>query len=320
MMKKLNYCCLVLLLLSSTMKGQQLPYYTQFRSNDLLQNPAVSGTKRTIDARLNYRMQWLGFEGAPRTESFSLNSRFYKGRMGAGVYMMQDKVGPAKQMNLGASYAIHFRFPDCELSAGVGGNYTNYTLLGSLITLHHTQDPSIDQNVSSSVWVGDANAGIYLYNDRFHLGASAMHLLQSTAAFYKSDSIKRGKVKYATQANVSVGYNFGQNPSYIWESNLFANYVTGLPIMLDYTLRLHVKEKFMTGISLRLHDAVAIHFGISFLENFQASYSYDLLISNLRPYSSGSHEIMLVYNMKYHSGKHGFLDTQFLHQKYGYML
>ena len=318
-MKRLITGLIFIFLLLLKINAQQLPYYTQMVGNDFLQNPAIAGTKRSIDARLNYRMQWVGFQGAPTTESFSLNSRFYKGKMGAGFYVMEDKIGPSKQLNLGASYAFHIRFPDCELSAGLGGNATDYTLNGNDITLHNTQDPSINQNISNSRWVGDANAGIYLYNDRFHIGVSGMHLLQSTVHFYKNDSIKRGKVPYASQLNFSVGYNFAQNPDYIWESTFYVNYITAVPIMLDYTMKLHIKEKFMAGISLRIHDAAAIHMGIQFLDNFMVSYSYDLLISKLRTYSGGTHEIMLIYNAKFSKKRRSFIDSHFLHQRYGYM-
>ncbi len=318
-MQKLITCIIFIFLLLSKIHAQQLPYFTQMVGNDFLQNPAIAGTKRTIDARLNYRAQWVGFDGAPTTESFSLNSRFNKGKMGAGFYVMEDKIGPSKQLNLGGSYAYHIRFPDCELSAGLGANFTDYTLDGNYITLHNTQDPSINQNISNSRWAGDANAGIYLYNDRFHIGVSGMHLLETTVHFYKNDSLKHGKVPYATQLNFSVGYNFAQNPDYIWESTFYVNYVTAVPIMLDYTLRLHIKDKFMAGISLRLHDAAAMHIGISFLEDFMVSYSYDLLISKMRNYSGGTHELMLVYSVRVNKQKRAFIDTHFLHQKYGYM-
>ena len=75
----------------------------------------------------------------------------------------------------------------------------------------------------------------------------------------------------------------------------------------------------MAGISLRLHDAAAMHIGISFLEDFMVSYSYDLLISKMRNYSGGTHELMLVYSVRVNKQKRAFIDTHFLHQKYGYM-
>ncbi len=319
MKKKIVYSIFCTLLSYSTF-AQQMPFYTQNGNNTLLLNPAVSGTKRTLDARLNARLQWIGYDGAPRTETVSANYRFYRGKMGAAIYMLEDKIGPSRQTNYGVDYAYHIRFPDCELSAGVGGIFTKYTLYGDEITLHNTQDPAIDQTVSSAVWVADANAGIYLYNDRFHIGVSAMHIAETTAKFYVHDTTKHGKVKYMPHINFSVGYNFAANPDFVWESTVNASYVPGVPFFLDYTLRLHIRNQIICGASLRLHDALALHIGAVFLENFQVTYSYDFMISELRNYNSGSHEIMLVFNFnQFHGKKHGHIDTQFIKQKYGYM-
>ncbi len=310
----------LLLFAGGNVYAQQMPFYSQYRSNIFLLNPALAGTKRNIDARIGYRLQWAGYEGAPRTSAVSVNSRFFKGKMGAGLWMVQDKSGPSKQSNLGASYAYHIRFPDCELSAGLGGMFTKYTLTGDDITLHNTHDPSINQYISSSVWVPDATAGIYLYNDRFHIGAGVLHLLQGKAKLYPHDSLKHGRIPFKYHVNFSVGYNFAQNPDYVWESSVLATYITGVPIFLDYTLRLHIKQKMLCGLSLRLHDAVALHLGATFMEDFQVTYSYDFLISKLRRTNSGSHEIMLAYSFNKNKGRgHGRLDNQFLKQKYGYM-
>lgn len=283
-------------------------------------NPAITGTKREVDARLSYRNQWVGYDGAPKTVGLSLHSRFFNGSMGAGMYVMQDNIGPSKQTNLGASYAYHIRFPDCELSLGAAGNFTKYTLYGNKITLHNTQDPAVDQSIINSAWVGDANAGIYLYNDRFHIGLSAWHLASSKAEFYKKDTTKKGLVPFVPHINFTLGYNFSQNPDYVWESTIHANYVPGVPFMLDYTLRMHFREMFFTGFALRLHDAIALQFGFNFMGCMQVSYSYDVLIGKLRNYSSGSHEIMLVYSYDAFSrNKHRRRDKHFLNQRYGYL-
>ncbi|MDQ3045970.1 MAG: type IX secretion system membrane protein PorP/SprF [Bacteroidota bacterium] len=308
-----------MLLIATYCSAQQLPYYSQYKSNMFMINPGITGTKRLIDARMNYRMQWIGYDGAPRTSSFSLHSRFLKGKMGAGIYMMQDKTGPSKQTNLGASYAYHLRFPDCELSAGVAGNFTKYTLTGGQITIHNSQDPAINQFVTNSTWTSDLNAGIYLYNDRFHLGVSALRALQSTAEFYKNDSLKKGLVKYATHVHLTLGYNYSQNEDYVWESTLQAYYVPAAPLFLDYTLRMHYREKVFGGISIRLKDAVALHLGMTIMEDFQVSYSYDLLIGKMRKYSSGSHEIMLVCSTNIFKKKKGRSNDEFLRQRYGYL-
>jgi type IX secretion system PorP/SprF family membrane protein len=217
------------------------------------------------------------------------------------------------------SYAYHIRFPDCELSAGVAGNFTKHTLIGSRIFLHNNQDPSIDQTISNSTWVTDAAAGIYLYNDRFHIGASGQHVIQSTAEFYKSDTTKRGVYKYVTQGNFTLGYNYAQNPDYVWESTLYGSYVKGAPMFLDYTLRVHIREMAFVGLSIRLRDALALHAGFTFLDQYQISYSYDFQIGGLRKYNKGSHEIMLAVSSNIFTKKKGRVNDKFLHQRYQYL-
>ncbi len=282
-------------------------------------NPGVTGTKRLLDARLNYRNQWVGYDGAPKTISLGLHSRFLKGKMGAGLYLMQDKIGPSKQTNIGASYAYHIRFPDSELSAGIAGNFAKYSLIGTKMTLHNNQDPSINQTLTDATWTADASAGIYLYNDRFHVGASGQHVIQSTAEFYKADTTKKGKIKYVTQVNFTLGYNFSQNPNYVWESTLYGQYVKGAPMMLDYTLRVHFFEQAFVGVSIRLHDAIGIHVGYTFFGNYQVSYTYDIQIGGLKKYNSGSHEIMLSISHDIFKTRKGRDNSKFLNQRYGYL-
>ncbi len=320
-MKTFNRFFMLIIVLASikNSQAQQLPYFTQNKSNAFMINPAVTGTKRLVDARMNYRLQWVGYEDAPRTYTFAAHSRFLKGKMGAGLFFSQDNIGPMKNTRVGGSYAFHIRFPDTELSVGIGGNASKHSLNGEKLFLHNTQDPSINQFLTNSTWTGDLNAGVYLYNDRFHVGLSGYQVLQSTAEFYKNDTTKKGLFKYATHINFSLGYNYAQNPDFIWESTLFATYTNGVPFNLDYTLRLHVREQFFGGISLRLRDAVALHLGYSFLENFQISYSYDLLISKLRNQSSGTHEIMLTFSSNIFTKKMGRISDKFLHQRYGYL-
>lgn len=281
-------------------------------------NPGSTGVKRLLDARLNYRQQWAGYEGAPKTMSLGINSRLAHGKMGAGFFLLKDESGPIRKLSFGGSYAYHIQFPDCELSAGLSGIATQSTLVGEKITLRDNQDPSINQYITNKSFSADGGFGIYLYNDRFHTGISVLQPIQSKTEFYRDDTLKRGIIKNTAHLSFSLGYNYSQNPDYIWQNSLFSNYVKGSPLILDYTLLLNYKERFFGGFSIRLGDAIALHVGCAFLNDFQVSYSYDFLISKLRTVSSGSHEITLVYSTDFTRTKHGQND-RFLRQKYGYL-
>ena len=45
-------------------------------------------------------------------------------------------------------------------------------------------------------------------------------------------------------------------------------------------------------------DAVVALMGLQFMEQYQFSYSYDITVSPIRHYSSGSHEIMFGFRVK----------------------
>jgi type IX secretion system PorP/SprF family membrane protein len=307
---------IALLLLSSFAVAQQLPYYTQANTNYYMLNPAVAGTKKLIDARICYRTQWVGFEGAPVTQAFTLHSRFFKGMMGAGLIMYKDETGPLKHLNYGASYAFHARFPDVELSLGATGNMMKYTLTGADVTTHTSGDMAIDRTIEDSDWVPDLSFGALLYNDRFHFGISMLNMVEGTAQFYEEDSLKEGAVTTRGHTFLSLGYNFSVGPDFVWEHTVQAGSVTGAPLLIDYNLRIHVREQFYGGFAFRVKDAVAFQAGYTFKKILQIGYSYDLLVSRLRPYQSGSHEITLSVKTNIIDDKRkGKLD-EFVRQKY----
>lgn len=318
-MLKYLYIFIAFIIVPFTGKGQQLPFYTQHNSNSFMINPGSTGVKRLVDARINYRQQWVGYDGAPHTASLGINSRLAKGKMGVGFSLVKDEIGPLKKLSFGGTYAYHILFPDCELSAGIMGNGMQSTLTGDKITIRNTQDPAIDQTITNSAFTADAGFGIYLYNDRFHTGISVLQPIESRTEFYATDSTKKGIIKDAVHINFSLGYNYSQNTDFIFQNSLFSSYIKGAPLLLDYTLLLNYKERVFGGFSIRLGDATALHIGVSFLEDFQVSYSYDFLISKLRTVSSGSHEITLVYSTNFTHSKHGRVDDRFLRQKYGYL-
>ena len=54
--------------------GQQLPQYSQYLRNQYMVNPAAAGVYDFVDITLAGRLQWLGFENAPKTSYLSVTS------------------------------------------------------------------------------------------------------------------------------------------------------------------------------------------------------------------------------------------------------
>jgi type IX secretion system PorP/SprF family membrane protein len=284
-------------------------------------NPGFCGTKRLVDIRINYRNQWTGYDGAPKTYVLALNSRLMKGKLGLGGFVFKDDIGPFKNFSGSLTAAYHLKFSDSELSFGVQGNYLKQRFIGTDITLRNQQDKAINQYVEDKAGNFDGSFGIVYYNDRFHLAVAANNIAASTLEFYKNDTLKTGKFINVAHYNFSAGYNWGDNPDFVFENTILAVYVPAVPFMFDYTLRMHMKKQLMAGLNFRFGDAIALQLGYTIKDNIHIAYSYDFVTSPLRKYQKGSHEIMLVFSSNFGTDKKKRgLDNRFLRQKFQYML
>ena len=286
-------------------------------------NPAVAGTRKTIDARINYRNQWTGFQGAPKTMGLSLHGQFYKKKMGAGAYIYRDQLGPAMYTTIAAAYAFPIKFADTQLSFGLNGNYNILSIDPSQVTFRDSQDQAILNTLNfTKTKIPNAAMGLLYYNDRFHIGFSMNQLMGTSYEFpRKVDSkTKKGHIKTVPHYAISIGYNWSNSPDLVFENMLFANYVNGTPILLDYSLRMHIRQGLFVGAGIRLKNAINGQLGYTFDETLQFSYSYDYSINALKAYNSGSHEIKVVYVFdKDRHAKHG-QNNSFQHKHFKWLI
>ncbi|MBC7865523.1 MAG: type IX secretion system membrane protein PorP/SprF [Bacteroidia bacterium] len=320
--KFLSYLFFVIVLCETNFsQAQQYPFWTQYRSNLFMMNPAVAGTRKNFDARLNYRNQWVGFAGAPKTMAASLHGKFFHhGLLGAGGFIFQDVIGPFKYVNMSGAFAYHAKFTDAKLSLGISGSYQSQTYLTSKVTTQFNQDPAVDYSFAEKKRKGNMAFGVLYYNDRFHIGFAANNLLGSTFEYYKKDTTRKAVYAQVIHYNFSVGYNWQDNPNFIWENSLIASFVANTPILIDYSLRLHYKDQFFLGATYRLKTAVAFTAGYTFNHDYQFSYSYDLNINKLRTASAGTHEIKLVFSSNVFENEKRNKNKEFQHQKFQFLL
>ncbi len=79
-MKKL---IIILLFALSSISGfsQQDAQYTQYMYNTININPAYAGTREVLSIFGLHRTQWVGLDGAPVTNTFSLKSKLIKSKL-----------------------------------------------------------------------------------------------------------------------------------------------------------------------------------------------------------------------------------------------
>ena len=280
----------ILLLLSNNFVSQQLPIFSQYLLNDYAYNPAIAGTQDFYDVKSNHRYQWVGITDAPRTYTLSINGPTKNKKMGFGGILYTDHVGPTRRTGFQASYAYHLNInSDIKLSLALSAGVLEWKLDGHKIELYDLNDQVLVNNVMRSV-VPDAKFGFLVYHKDWFVGGSIPNLLSSKLEFSNADYTGLSKLKQ--HYYLHGGYVFHVNDDFDVEPSCMIKIVTPAPVQLDFMTKITWKNQLWLGLAYRTMDAASAMIGYLFKENILLGYSYDFTTSNLRNYSSGTHELM----------------------------
>ena len=292
-MRRLAYIILFTIITGSTgIMAQQLPQYTQYMFNDFVINPAVAGVYNYFQIRTNHRFQWTGIMDAPMTNSIGFYGPHEKLDMGYGGYIYNDVTGPTSRAGITGAYAYNVAIKgNVRLSMGLSASIMQYRVDGTQLNPADISDPSILSVVSTS-YLPDAGLGLYLYADKFYVGLSAAQLLaNSVKIFDNKDGINRLK----THFNLIGAYRIWLNENWLIEPSLMFKGTAPKALSFDVTARVEWQKMLWSAVSYRYQDAVGVMIGYSFDEKLFFGYAYDIGISAIRKYESGSHEIMIGY-------------------------
>ena len=291
-MKNLILSSLLLLLTSFCVWSQQLPQYTQYTLNRYIINPASAGSDNHFVGQTNYRSQWEGIKDAPRTYVLGVNGPIANQKMGIGGYVFADVTGPTQRNGLSLSYAYHLNLTErIKLSMAINAGLLLYTVDGTEIVFADS-DPDVFFSPSKEDQLfPDAGFSFYLYGADYYFGASAPQLIQNQLDF--ENSIQDPSGRLTNHYFVTGGYNYELNENFEFEPSFLLKYVKPIPLQYEFTLRSIYQETLWLGASYRKGDAVGLLLGFVLQEHLSVGYSFDLIQSELRNYSTGTHEIML---------------------------
>jgi len=285
--------------------AQQDAQYSMYMFNGLAVNPAYAGSRERPVVLALYRHQWAGFgDGVPRTALVAAHAPLMNDRIGLGISLGSDNIGVTNMTNVTLSYAYRLpvgkkAFWKGKLSFGLNAQFNNYRQRWSEITSTTGGDPSFSQN-SQNVFSPNFGAGVYYYTEKFYLGASIPHMLNTSL----SDNVKLSGTNnlvartsrhyfFTLGAIVKLNDNLKLRPSILFK------YVENTPFQADYNVSLLIKESLWLGASFRSSfqqpAAVLGMIEYMFVKGLRLGYAYDYTLSGIGAYQSGSHEIMLSY-------------------------
>ncbi len=277
---------------SGTLLGQQLPQFTQYMFNDFVINPAIAGTQNHYQIRTNHRFQWVGLADPPMTNSIAFYGPSEKWDMGYGGYIYNDVTGPTSRTGLTGSYAYNIAVNNTmRLSMGISFSMIQYRVDGTQLNPKDVSDPSILNMVSTS-YMPDAGLGAYLYADEFYVGLSISQILNNRVKVF---DYKVDDNRLKPQFNITGGYIYELNQDWDLEPMLIFKGTAPKEISFDITAKVTWQKMVWGAVSYRYTEAVAILIGYSYQDTFIFGYAYDIGITSLRNYNSGTHELMIGY-------------------------
>jgi type IX secretion system PorP/SprF family membrane protein len=296
--------------------AQQDIQFSQYVFNGLSLNPAYAGYKGAPYLSSTFRDQWAGFPGAPKTGVLSLDglTDVENDRMGLGVQLLYDQLGPQKNYSLTGSYAYRIPLNDDDddphrLCLGISGVASQYSLNGSVLQYTDPNDPTIPSVDVHTKIVPDASFGIYYYTNHFYAGASMMNLfsLNSTRTVYYAngaqyaDILQSAHVYLTAGGMVDISDEVKMKPSIMLKEDFRGPSNADLNVMFLFDEKLWLGGSYRSAVkiwqknnlqsNLEATDAASLMLEFFATPNLRIGYAYDFTTSGLSNYQSGSHEL-----------------------------
>lgn len=276
-----------------TTNAQQLPQFTQYMYNTISINPAYAGSRDGFSITALNRNQWAGLSGGPVTQTISLQAPLNNEKIGLGLSVINDKAGYEKYTYVYAdfSYTVDVS-DDVTLAFGLKGGASYYDLDEDLFAEPSVlSDPFFNDQFNN--WSPNFGAGVYLSSQNWYMGLSAPKIINNDNNDF-SQYVALEQVHYY----LTGGYVFDLNDSWKLRPTALVKATKGAPLSFDMSGTVIYDEKLYLGATYRLDDAVGAFVDFQILPPLRIGYAYEYSVSDLRPYTSGSHEILLIFELR----------------------
>ncbi|WP_432410207.1 PorP/SprF family type IX secretion system membrane protein [Rasiella sp. SM2506] len=301
---KHTYIPIIILIMLSSLSSvaQQDPQYTQYMYNTQVVNPAYAGSRDVLSFGLLYRSQWVGFDGAPKTGTFTVNSPIGAlDNMGLGLSITSDEIGPANESNINVDYSYSIPVSETgEISFGVKAGIDILDVDFSKLDIFDPNDPLFQNNVDNKIQP-QIGSGIYYNTNKFYVGLSVPNFL--TTKHFDENSLSGSNIASSSIAAerlhyfLIAGYVFDLGENLKFKPATLVKAVSGSPLQWDASANFLIHEKFTIGAAYRWSAAISGLVGFQATEGLFLGFGYDYQTTDIEDYSDGSYELILRFDL-----------------------
>lgn len=279
--------------------AQQSGQFGQFQYNMLEINPAYAGYRETFNITLINRNQWVGFDGAPVTQTLTFNKPVGKSAFAYGGSITNDRIGPSNSLNLTGDIAVRNRFRDKQksvLSFGVKASLNYYRTDLEGVRLITEDDPSFFRN-NEGIMLPNLSFGAMLSGKTYFLGASLIKLIDNPL-FNESELLEYAEGREQSTAYLTAGKIWKLNRQVsIYPAVLFKAQ-RNAPISGGAFLNFLLMSDFKIGGYYNYKEVAGALVQWQINRKFRIGYTFELPISDLFGTNLGSHELMINYSFR----------------------
>ena len=281
--------------------AQQDPQYTQYMYNMNVVNPAYAGSKEALSIGLLYRSQWIGITDAPKTATLSVHSPVGK-NVGLGLSVISDKIGPVEENNVYADFSYTLNLGgEHRLAFGLkaGATFQNIGLFSDIGNgfVPDAGDEAFSENTSNTYL--NIGSGAFYYTDKYYVSLSVPNMIKST---YLDVTTNGQEYKYGSEVLhyfISAGYVFDFSTEIKFKPSFLIKSAFNAPTSIDLSANFLLYDRFEIGAMYRLEDSVGAMANFAVTPDIRIGYAYDYITSDLNIKASGSHEIMVLFDLNF---------------------
>lgn len=316
MRKHLAFMILILLVTAYRGFSQSNSFSDQYLTNMFLLNPAIAGTGQYGILSVNSRQQWVGWDGAPSSQSVTYHTKLAKSKnrftplgfvnkgkntfsnIGIGGGFFHDSYGVFHLTGIHMDYSYHLYFPKGRLSLGLAPSF--FQIGSSSIILADPNDPYLF-NPNKSYFI-DFNAGAHYFSKVGYAGVSLVQLFNSSVSFGhygfpgKEDPSLNPDLSRSAYAYGGYYFTLNRSMNLKIEPMALIKFNASGGFRFDVSTTVHLRDMFLAGLSYRWNDGFSVFTGIR-LDNLSFRYQFDLPLSSDVPNRFPSHNIQLAINI-----------------------
>jgi type IX secretion system PorP/SprF family membrane protein len=283
---------IILLFVVGAVNAQQYSLPTQINRNRMYVNPAYAGSYEASVASLMHRSQWINVPGALSFQNFEFHTPLKKQAIALGFQVRNESIGLKNNTEAFITYAHRIQLEKSTLAFALKGGAQSLSFKDPRLY----EDEVDNAFLSNSTLLPNAGFGVSYYSAAYYFGLSVPYFFGVISPDGNSQvdfSVDRLNFVLSGGGSVRMSDDFKLEPVGA------VTYSTTLKPQATLIINVRYLDSFVLGGGYRLNEGIIANAEYHMSKQFSIGYSYDYSLGDIGAFSSGSHELGLLYYFGY---------------------